>query len=451
MDFIEFVNNFTADNNLVDHELTSIIILSPYPSKSFFKDVFLNLNPQRVDLITDVATSDEVIDDIENLVQDSEIILNIRFSECTGITHAKAYLLTWKTVTSDDVTVYRRLLLWGSCNASDGGFGRNAEIYSWCDLNCLLASERKKIRDYFIALKTKKKKNIQPVIAQGGKRFTIHLPEILIINPSKVGFDSWLQKGYLCHQLLVEPDFGAIRVKLKEKPGTDDPDTEFLRKRLNLKIQKSFSYKYHDVDFEEPDKEERWKGKYFVDTNYGLWTSPDCFRRKHDGFVKSGYKDREKVFNKVNILTDGDADDLAEGFCDYIVYLTKEMKNPMHFFEYKRKTLNIDYYLKQAKIKIDEDRKYSQQPYFKNSYIYGYDFVELPSVRNNNIAWQKFTSSFGESIRYALKMGKKNRLAETIRGIDENSLLRMNNGQQVCSWFRKNWEEFGSTIRSFDD
>ena len=121
--------------------LEKIDILSPYLSEQFI-DSLIILNPQKVVITTDAACSSKTIENIINSPSNKVVKINLAY--CEGIVHAKCYLFHWK---NNITKKYKRLFLWGSCNATKGGFERNAEVYSWVNLAKLIKTNKEPCLD----------------------------------------------------------------------------------------------------------------------------------------------------------------------------------------------------------------------------------------------------------------------------------------------------------------
>ncbi len=420
--------------------LERVDILSPYISEQFI-DKLTTLEPKKITITTDASCSSMTIENITNNYASQ--IERVNLTHCEGIVHAKCYLFHWKNEVTNK---YRRLFLWGSCNATDGGFRRNAEVFSWMNLSKINAEQKNLLLEYFRNLRdgSDQVHGIQLDLDNG---VFIKLPSITQYNPDISSFDFWIQKGRLCHPFPNDSSFRHLRLTLKSKMVPKDELSEALVKNnIDINQQTTIAYDYlrHDdndmEDFKiDDDFTSTWKSRYFIDTVYGLWTSEGCFKKNNKNFHKNNYAKRKNEIDIISKANRTQRDDWCNKFIEKIKVINKSTSNASEYFHYKDGYLNIDKYREQFHKQLNRDFLRSKDVWFRHGYISGYNFTEVPPMREFASHWNELTLSFSESLFFEInKPGTRSWLAQTIRDctdieypIDSDTLLEELN----TNWF----------------
>jgi hypothetical protein len=103
--------------------LEELVVIGPYPSPEFFRRFFRDFKPARITLVFDGCCDTETVNSIL-AVPEIRRSAQIRYGWCDGILHAKVYYVRWSDRTRANSLCK---LIWGSLNASQNGFDRNAE------------------------------------------------------------------------------------------------------------------------------------------------------------------------------------------------------------------------------------------------------------------------------------------------------------------------------------
>ena len=458
--FGEFINNtmeleklrnscLRKVENKDQYQLERVQILSPYLSEQFINNLN-SLRPRKITITTDAACSSSVIESISNNYKNQ--IDKINLAHCDGIVHAKCYLFHWK---NQETNKFRRLFLWGSCNATDGGFRRNAEVFSWVNLSKLDGDQRKILLNYFRKLIDFKQKvcGIQLNLENG---VSIELPSITKYSPDAGSFDLWIQKGRLCHPFPNDPSFRHLRLTLKSKMSRKDELSDALIKNnIGINQQTTISYDYlrndgnmiSDSEIDD-DFTSSWKSKYFIDTVYGLWTSEGCFIDNNKGFHKTDNAKRKKEIDAISNASESQREKWCGGFLEVIKVISKSISNPSEYFHYKDGKLDINKYREQFSRQLNRDFLRSKDAWFKHGYISGYDFPEVPPMRELTLHWDELIQSFSDSLSFEINKARtRNRLAQTVR--DYTDIGYPIYSDTLLNKLRTNWFHHKETIECF--
>lgn len=437
--------------------LESVDIISPYLSSSFFEKI-KDIKPKSIFIVTDAGCSSDVLADVrKTLAEKPKIKLDaIKLAQCTGIVHAKCYLFHWKNKATNRL---KRVLLWGSCNASDGGFKNNAEVFSWIFLQKIDKESRSEVLKYFNALRNNSD-HVAGLELSISDFLIIKLPEIKFHADKFATFDLWIQKGRFCHPFPSDQNFRRLKLILKNKiESKNDFSRALSENNIDISQQRTITYDYLRKNNDQVDKFDEievdddvssiWKAQYFTDTVYGLWTSGECFREKRAYFHK---RDKTKREDEINLISKDDGqqrDKWRDEFIFIIESISKSVVDPEDYFHYKAGVLDIDRYKDQFDKQLKRDFLRAQNPWFRHGYTSGFDFPEVPPIREFSSNWDELLSSFIASLLFEMdKERRKNKLAQTIRKYtDFNEYI--NNGDEPLDILRTYWDEFKENIEEF--
>ena len=314
-------------NRVDEYSLEKVDIISPYISEGFFNPLIEELDPLEILIVTDISCSPNALQQVKEVLNNKNIKYNVRFAECNGIVHAKCYLFHWR---NNNTNRFKRLLLWGSCNATEGGFKRNTEIFSWLLLSELDNNTIQKIKSYIISIRENPNSVCSAEIKHEG--LTLLLPRITFCEPDKEEdtFDLWVQGGRLCHQFQNDSSFRHLRVKLNEKvPKNDKLNNALKAEGLDGNEQVTISDDYLRKKSDEKDKEDslRWRSKFFVDTIYGFWTSNQCFDHNRNDFRKIDCERRRQEIDTIANATKYQRKIWRDDFVDKLRNVNKIIEN----------------------------------------------------------------------------------------------------------------------------
>jgi hypothetical protein len=447
---LEDLRNICLGRMIENYELEAVDILSPYLSDTFF-DKLGELEPQHVYVTTDAGCSSTKIESIERSL--GEIPTQLKLAQCEGIVHAKCYLFTWR---NRRVNRYKRLLLWGSCNASQGGFERNAEIFSWLLLSKIGQEQQSAIINYFSELRGND--NGTNPIKIKIDALTLKLPRIRFFDPEQTTFDLWIQKGRLCHPFPNDPNFRHLKVTLKTRIVSDDSlSTELERNSIGINQQTTISYDYlrQAAEEEENEQEENpddgytriWKSKFFVDTVFGFWTSEDCFNNNGRDFHRQNTARREMEIDQISQSTFLQRKEWSENFLSILESISNSIPNPSRYFHCRDGVLDTERYKELFKKQLNRDWTRSKDPWFKHGYISGYDFPEVPPMREFSSNWDEFIKSLSSSLLFEVnKRNPRNRLAQAIKGLN---IEQTDDSDKFLEMLRNEWDSIQESIRCF--
>jgi len=449
---LKHLRNICIGKMLKNYRLEKVDILSPYLSDLFFAKL-KELKPQHVYITTDAGCPSSAIKSVEEKL--GKKLNHIQLAQCKGIVHGKCYLFHWK---NKETNRFKRLLLWGSCNATEGGFERNAEIFSWLQLSKIDKEQRSHIISYFSDLRNND--DGAEGIEIRLNALTVKLPDIQFFKSESTTFDLWIQKGRLCHPFPNDPSFRHLRVVLKTKIAPDDSlSTELRKNNIGINQQTTIAYDYLRRTFDEIEDEEEneesddnftatWKSRYFVDTVFGFWTSEDCFKENGESFHKRDTTHREKEINKISEANSQQRDKWNEKFLSILKSISDAIPNHSEYFHYEDGVLDIERYRKLFENQLNRDLIRSKDLWFRHGYISGYDFPEIPPMREFSSNWNEFITSFSNSLFFEVnKSGTRSWLTQTIR--DWTDIGAAVNSDEFLEMLRNKWKLNQEVIKCF--
>lgn len=444
----DLTNKCLNENEKEQYTLKRVDILSPYISESFFKKL-VELEPRKVYITTDAGCSSKIVEAVKKTLGNK--LGKIKHAHCKGIVHAKCYLFIWENPTTKKC---KRLFLWGSCNATDGGFERNAEVFSWILLSKINQAKRRMILKYFSVLRDNDK-NVSGVELKLGNWLTIELPKIECYTTNASTFDLWIQKGRLCHSFQNDPSFRHLRMKLEKNISPKGELLDALQtNNIGINQQTTITYDYlrHNPSLDkdvEVDDDSMWKSKYFVDTVYGFWTSEDCYKNKYKKFHKNDTVKRKREFNLISTADEHQRKKWTKEFLEKLKLINDAISNPSEYFHYKDGSLDIEKYEKQFENQLNRDFIRAKSSLFKRRYISGYEFIEVPPLREFSSHWNKFIQSFLESLYFEIKKPRsRSLLAQTIRDDTGIGDLLEEFGT-LSTELKTNWNDHKAQIEDF--
>jgi len=449
MKLTEIIESF--NDRLGGYELNQVYIISPYISHHFF-DELNELHPKKILLVTDAGVSEDAVRAVRRLLNKR---LTVRFAQCDGIVHAKAYLFRWRNNEEEHI---KTLFLWGSCNATDGGFGRNAEIYSW--MTEIPDKEKMELVNYFRNLEAKGHIRCTQIMINN---IIISLPDLDFINPEREStFDLWLQKGILCHPFPNDNSFRHFKLKLRNRIGTDDEVLNIFKENRLYPIQQTtISYDYlresKRVNQFKGDNNSfiQWKSQCFTDTIYGFWTSVECYEEIEDSIGRQDSPRRKDEIRRISMAEEAQKKEWIDNFFNLLIKVCEEIKkinrNLNDYFECRNGVIDDEYYRKIFMKQLNRDQLRSCDRWFKNCYIKGFEFIEVPPLKNFSKNWDVFVVSFCEALLSNIKLNKSNKLSQALNSINEFGKVvdDIDDGNDLSKWLRENWKKHESTIRGF--
>lgn len=258
MNLVDLVKNYRNSNSL------TVTIVSPFVSKRFIATLVEKLSPDKMLVVADKRSELE-IDEIAKIKIAGIAKVEVRLAECLdGIVHAKLFLFDWNNVP--------KIFVWGSANATESAFGKNAESVSLYKIRDSNNEPKSEIESYFEQLWQEEPK--KPVEI---KSHIAHLGDIRLLLPSfslveqQDSFDKWLEEGKLFdpdkYKTTLSDSVKTVRLKIFLKK---DIKTKNLAKQhdFDCSEQKTLSYnKFKDV----PNVDLPSIKDYAVNTMYGYW------------------------------------------------------------------------------------------------------------------------------------------------------------------------------------
>ncbi|HAI68232.1 MAG TPA: hypothetical protein DCM38_02220 [Gammaproteobacteria bacterium] len=275
----------------------------------------------------------------------------------------------------------------------------------------------------------------------------------------RIGFISFRTFAYYFKQLEREVENPweerNLKVRLQNTISQKNELSDaLLRNNIGLNQQTSITYDYlrHDTDeLEDIEIEDgftrTWKSQYFVDTVYGFWTSEDCFKAKEDNFQKSDVAKRKEEIDLISTADEEQRETWNRAFLKILASINNQIQNPSRYFYYNDGMLDIEKYKKQFEKQLKRDWKYANDSRFRRGYISGYDFIEVPPIRESS-SWDELINSFLESLYFEInKSTKNNKLARIIKDcIDIDNLA---DSDSLSEELKINWNNYNKKIENF--
>lgn len=475
----EFFSYTLKDKFYVDQA----VIVGPYPTKGFFENLQdLSKNDlkgatfSRLTILADDGWAQSQLNDIEKIykVQSGKgtklEVLRVSAPHQSGLVHAKIYLFYLKNIAG---TYSKRVLLIGSANASNQGFGMHAETFVCIDIADIKdVDERKAVVAYFDNLV--EHVDVAHVDFYLQRNSWIRLPSIRAsLDKKKVStFDNWLRRGRLCHKYQVDQSFGRLALHLMMPLPKSLLESSINRYFGVAQDSQGFSRNYvemedDEADFEFEQNRSPWRKKYFVETYYGYWTSGECFDAMMSEFVSSRAPERKQV-----LATIANADDQCqakwmneytnalENVASTIIEQGKADKNISleKFLRVDKGEVDLQYYRLAAKKKLQYDQRRARDSGFAERFISGYTFPTVPQVGD---CFEAFALDFCQTLIAKLQARKRSNLlamavCEAIGDSEIYSLLSVADESEedtapirLLEYLRDNWSEIGSTISIF--
>lgn len=386
MDFLEFLPQKSS--------ITKLIIVGPYPSYSYIKNLISKkiVAKDNLHIIVDDGW------DVDAFEDKGFNVKRVCAGDHESLVHAKMYYIEFSFCRG-----VRSLLIIGSANATDAGMHKNAEVLACYCLNDV--TNKESVKQYFYNLCDGLA--VEELCVQFEDSYNqLVLPAIDVADEET--FDYWLKRGYLFYKFDKDPTFGVINIPLKKAlpSGVDFEGTIFSRPGSNeRKILRCPYLK----DLENEGKENAQLKIYGMETNWGFWLSKKCVEKKcHEIFPeKVGYQLLENVLEKEKTIKDI----ISKVIDDINKIKNKQPEVADCFYELDfNKIKNI------IEKRIELDKKKASDDNFVFRYTTGYAQNRIPRLEGDD--WIDFKKSFFDSCKMkALSKKCKNRFAKRMRDL----------------------------------
>ncbi|MDP2833398.1 MAG: hypothetical protein Q8Q28_08950 [Pseudomonadota bacterium] len=448
MNISAYLKSILGDN----YYLEDVLIVGPYPSHHFV-DKLINHGLQKLTPTTgptvtfiiddgwDIFRVDAIKDAFPSgrgVRQPAPIVRRVAAIDPCGLVHAKIYYFH---IRNYENTYTKRYLLLGSANASMGGFGSNSETYMNIDFADINQRDVSGVENYIEQLKagkpgTKVPNECEFTIA---RNTSISLPAVRFVNDEASSFDAWLRRGRLCHQYKADQNFGKISLPLKKPLPKGELESALTKYGFGQdQDSKLFSRSYVEVISDTDDERQMpWRGKYFIETNYGYWTSSDCYLELNEEFTTPNKSAREKTLDA--IISGTSQESWLSEYEHLLQQFAQQLKpNVVHeFLEHGANGISNNYYLDRARKKLDADKRRANDKFFATRFASGFSFVHVPEMGED---FNEFALNFCETIILRIK-GQRvvNKLANLLKEKIDESFL--NNPEDLLGYIRNNWSD----------
>jgi hypothetical protein len=437
--------------------LEELVVVGPYPSAEFFRRFFRHFKPARITLVFDGCCDTETVNSVLT-IPEIRRSAQIRFGWCSGILHAKVYYVRWSDRTRANSLCK---LIWGSLNASQNGFDRNAETLAHVTLApSVLARYLAAFQhDSGMVEKTELRIANSVTLVLPGFQFTSDR-----VPPEQVTFESWVQSGVLCYSYQRDSSFMRFRLKLKQALPADFvsrqiSDVGLGGSRRNQQV-KIIPYLPEDDDTAEVGTP-RWRGTYFVETGRGFWTSAECYQSKRELFKAAGADQRAAAIAK---LKSPNLHEWYSAISQKLFTVTRRLvdagRDPAMYFwmgpPRPGPTGPISYidgarYFDELAKQVERDRQRAENAAFAERFIAGCEFLPVPDFRQSES--ERFLTNLCQRVVDELNSGKRERklliqaIGTSVRnmGVETEGM----DAPRLLCLLRDHWREIGPSIRAF--
>ena len=261
------------------------------------------------------------------------------------------------------------------------------------------------------------------------------------------GFDAWLQRG--CLAAKYREQFATIAVMLKKPLPPGLIAQLFANQGLIPQGERNVvRHRYIGPMTADSENEDhtvaQWKARYCVWTHLGDWLSEECYDSKRDLMVAKSKSERQA---RIKDLLGHGQDSVwrnerkrlfLEKMDGMWNVLLSASFSPSDFLDDCGRGIDKSHYGARFDKKLSSDLQQAQDASFRDRYINGYEFPDVPKFRQDAIAWQQFVLSWCESVSVeAAKKVTKSLITKTIRdAVEPSELLELepyeNSRQATC-------------------
>ena len=456
MKLSELITTITPRGNF---KLANVTIVGPYPTKNFFKDQLSKTKPDAVRLYVDDGWPEDKVAAIEYYVKRYTKInyqcRRVNHKNKGGLVHAKIYLFEW---INEGNRHRRRHLALGSHNASQAGFGQNAEALITIDLSSAASLDSEhKILGYFNDLN--ENGVCDSTLIELNKGSYISLPALEITqNQAVSGFDAWLRRGSLCHKYVQDASFGRLPIRLKQPFPIADIESIFASYQFGKVGESTALFRPYinytaSTEQGESPASKRWKGQFFIETDYGFWTSSECFEKFQEQFVDSASESRQVALNRIRSSTDFDRQRWVTEHIEALNAILEKLRDQGEPVEMYLKMddywLNERHYRESAISKLELDFKKSCDEDFSKRFVSGFSFPSVPHLEDG---FDSFAENFCITLLLKAQQKKRiNKLANAVRTALGGSIDEILTGWDLLNELRIRWPDIASQMMYFHE
>lgn len=459
MTLSDLIAEITPNGNF---KLARVTIVGPYPTKNFFKDQLSKIKPEAVTLYVDDGWPEEQVSAIDFYVRryakfdykcHRVSYGNGNETVTKGLVHAKIYLFEW---VNEGNKHRRQCLVIGSNNASQAGFGRNAEALVAIDLSGATGSDcQQKVLGYFDNLDCNSTCDQMKVEFKKGP--VVLLPALRITKEKKIsGFDAWLRRGRLCHKYAQDASFGRLPIRLKRPFPVADVESIFASYQFgkvgdSTVLARPYVDYTESVELSENTVSKKWKGQFFIETDYGFWTSSECFEELSGIFVDSASESRRIALEWIASAGDAErqlwVDEYISALNGILSQLRAQDEPAETYLQMNEDWLDETYYRKLAVDKLMVDKNRSCDDDFRNRFISGFSFPSVPHIEDG---FDSFAENFCITILLkALQKRPISKLAMAVRDALGSEIGGVLTGCDLLAELRNRWPDIAPQLMGF--
>ncbi len=432
----EYLESILGNN----YYLVEALILGPYPSALFVAELLSKDLPKRkastgpeLTLLIDDGWDISRIEQINELTPQPSV-RRVAALDSHGLVHAKIYYFRIQNYVGNYT---KRYLLLGSANASLSGFGTHAETYINIDFSDIDPGSRGEVENYIKHLKdgelgTKNLGKCERCEFWVRRNTWVSLPTVRFVNDELIGFDAWLRRGRLCHQYQVDQNFGKLNLHLKKSLPKSELENTLTQFSFGQDTDsKLFSRSYVNDANNNDAHQAPWRGKYFIETNYGFWTSSDCYADRKEEFSAQRSAERKLILEQIE-----SGNSQRDWLNDYLRVLNDVVKHlqpnrAKDYLEFGKDGKLDNIYIERAIKKLNADQIRAKDKDFAGRFTSGFSFVNFPQLGDD---FDDFVKNFCKTLLLRMKGQRvlnqlanvlKNELGQHIPDCADNLLERI--------------------------
>ncbi len=437
------------------------LIIAPYFDLWFVRRIVKQLKPRRIRFVVDDGARTE---DINRLRKECGAVdINVALGRAAGIVHLKGYYLEFIKLNGPGRRIRR--FLFGSANATKAAFDgeTNAELLADVDLSAEVDGGIVTYLKTVLRAVENDGGAVNGIITKAtGSLPRVFLPSFQITLPGPPpGFDAWLQRGNLAAKYRDPQQFIKIPVRLKKPLPQGAIAQLFATQRLIPRGSRDIvRYSYIDsLPVEDEDEEAsppQWKARYCVWTHLGDWLSEECYDAKRDSLISKTKRQREVWIER--LIENGSKANWINARKQSFLQrldriwntLDRASESPRDYFESRTGQINRSHYGTRFADKLEADFRLARDPSFRDRYVNGYEFPDVPRFRQDTVAWHNFVRSWCETVALeAAKTGTRSLITKALRAALEPSDLAELKADEIRDKLRDTWNTVGDRITRY--
>jgi hypothetical protein len=245
--------------------------------------------------------------------------------------------------------------------------------------------------------------------------------------------------------------FGRLVLRLKEPMAQGELSESLGKSGFGVVGEtQTFSRPYLPFGTGEAGSERLlWRQRFFTETDYGYWTSAECFGVLQGEFVASDAGGRQRTLEAIRSASLAQRSVWIDGFLDSIravfTALPDTEQRASYFCVLPNGDLDELHYRQHAEAKLARDREKSMDEYFAKRFTSGFAFPQVPPLGDE---FEEFALTLCANL-LAKAQGQhvRNWLARTLRNL--NVVEPGMTPAELLASLRECWDELKPDLSHF--